>query len=373
MKSIVVSLALLIFLIVFNTGADAASASLLQAKKDAEAKGYIFFATHDEIAAAAKKEGKLRVSSGLEPTTLKRLIEAFVQKYPFMSDTRAEEIAGREAYQRFILELKAGQAKEWDITYVPIDFAEEYMPYLMRHDIFNMTKHGVLKIDPRMVHPSERNIVGVTSTITVVAYNRKLVSEDKVPAKWEDFLKPELKGKKFILDTRPTEVAALVPAWGLDKTLDFARKLAAQEPVWGSSGTRSNTSVAAGEYPISFGASFNVIKRVTAKDTAGSLTYKVSEPIPARNLTHASGITNTAAHPAAALLWLEFLASSEGQQIIDKYEPFAASLFTSGSVLEQMTRGKALSVVDWEHFTKFQGYTEAIVAAYGFPNTKKAR
>ena len=41
MKSIVVSLTLLIFLIVFNTGADAASASLLQAKKDAEAKSLL--------------------------------------------------------------------------------------------------------------------------------------------------------------------------------------------------------------------------------------------------------------------------------------------------------------------------------------------
>jgi iron(III) transport system substrate-binding protein len=345
----------------------AASPSLAEAKKNAEAKGYSFYTSHDEIVAMAKKEGALRINSGLEPRTYKPLMDAFRQKYPFMTDIHIEEIAGREAYQRFILEVKAGQSKDWDMTHIPIDFAQEYIPYLKKHDIFGMARQGILKIDPRMVHPTERNVVSVASSVTVVTYNKELISENMVPAKWEDFLKPEFKGRKFILDTRPTEVAALIPAWGLERTLEFARKLAAQQPVWGSSGTRSSTTVAAGEYPLSFGASYNVVKRVMAKDPAGRLTFKLSEPIPTRILNHPSGILSTASHPYAALLWLEFLASPEGQEIIDKYEPFAASVFTPGSVAEQLTRGKQLSIVDWDHLTKFEEYTQKIIAVYGFP------
>ena len=64
-------------------------------------------------------------------------------------------------------------------------------------------------------------------------------------------------------------------------------------------------------------------------------------------------------------------ASPEGQEIIDKYEPLKASVFTPGSATEQVTRGKALSVVDWGHFTKFQEYTEKIIAAFGFPKADK--
>ncbi|MBI2985942.1 MAG: ABC transporter substrate-binding protein [Deltaproteobacteria bacterium] len=367
LNRIVGSFTLPLLFMLTPTHAGAASPSLLQAKKEAEAKGYIFFTTHDEIAAIAKKEGKLRVSSGLQSQIFKPLINTFKQKYPFIPDVYVEEIRGRDAQQRFILEMQAGQAKEWDITHIPIDFAQEYPPYLMKHDILGMAKQGVLKIDPRMVHPVERNMVGVTTSITVIPYNRKLISDDKVPVKWEDFLKPEFKGRKFILETRPTEVAALVPAWGLERTLEFARKLAAQQPAWGSSGTRTNTAIAVGEYSLSIGASFDRVKSVMGKDPTGTLSYKVIEPIPTRILNHPSGIINTVAHPHAALLWLEFLASPEGQEIIDKYAPFAASLFTPGSVAEQMTRGKKLSVVDWDHFTKFQGYTENIVAAYGFP------
>ena len=85
----------------------------------------------------------------------------------------------------------------------------------------------------------------------------------------------------------------------------------------------------------------------------------------------ASGLLNTADHPHAALLYLEFLASPEGQEIIDKVEPLRASLFTPGSVVAQEVRGKELSVIDWDHFTKFQEYQGKISAAYGFPKADK--
>ncbi|MBI2989473.1 MAG: extracellular solute-binding protein, partial [Deltaproteobacteria bacterium] len=211
--------------------------------------------------------------------------------------------------------------------------------------------------------------VSVTSNVTVVAYNKKLISEDKVPDKWEDFLKPEFKGKKFAMMIRP-DVAALVPAWGLEKTLDFARKLAAQQPVWGSGVTRLNTGVAIGEYSLYLGSPFASTSRAMRKDPTGNLSYKIVEPVPVR-IESPSTILNTAGHPHAALLFLEFLASPEGQEIIDKYDPFRASVFTPGSVPEQMTRGKKLSLVDWDHVTNYPEYTEKLFAAYGFPKADK--
>ncbi|MBI2988440.1 MAG: ABC transporter substrate-binding protein [Deltaproteobacteria bacterium] len=257
-----------------------------------------------------------------------------------MTDIHVGEITGQDTFQRVLLEIKAGQAKEWDIIHMPPDFGKEYIPYLMKQDILGMARHGVLKIDPRMVHSGERNIVGVTSAIRVVAYNKKLISEDKVPAKWEDFLKPEFKGKKFVLDLRPRQVAGLVPAWGLERALDFARKVAAQQPVWwGSSAARVNTAITTGEYSLYLGPNFSIVKRSMSKDPTGNLSYKIIEPVPTGIIEHASGILNTADHPHAALLWFEFLASPEGQEIIDKYEPLRASVFTPDSVTEQEVSG----------------------------------
>ena len=367
--------AVLVFIVQsLATGQLAFSASptpaLLKAKQEAESSGYIFFTNHEEIVARAKKEGKLGVITGLEKPNYKPLIDAFKQKYPFITEIQIEE-STTDTQQKFLLEIKSGQAKGWDLAQIPLELGKEYMPYLMKHEILGMAKLGVLKIDPRMVHSSERNIVGVTSAISAMAYNGKLVPDDRVPARWEDFLKPEFKGKKFVADIRPLQVAGLVPAWGLERTLDFARKLAVQEPLWGKGGARVTTGVATGEYSLYLGPNFSTIKRAMSKDPTGNLNYKIAEPVCTWIGFHASSVLKTADHPHAALLWLEFLASSEGQEIIDKYEPLKASVFTPGSVVAREVRGKELSLVDWDHFTKVQDYIEKVVAALGFPRADK--
>ncbi|MBI2987664.1 MAG: extracellular solute-binding protein [Deltaproteobacteria bacterium] len=366
----IVGLFTLLLLMLVTTYADAASPTLQTAKKEAEAKGYIFYATHDEIVAMAKKEGKLRVDNRLSRPNFKPLINAFQQKYPFVTDIQVEELQGPEAYQRFLLEIKSGRAKG-DVVLVGLDAAEEYMAYLVKYDILGMANHAVLKIHPQMVHPVKRNSIGVLSTVSLVVYNKKLISDDKVPAKWEDFLKPEFKGKKFTTDILPFGVAPLVPAWGLERTLDFARKIATQQPAWGRGNTRITAAVLAGEYPLYLGSTYTAVKRAMDKDPTGSLSYKIIEPVPTRIVDDATGILQTADHPHVALLWLEFLASPEGQEIIDKYEPLRASVLSPISAAAQVTRGKKLSAVDWNHVDKFDGYMDNIFAAFGFPKAGK--
>lgn len=372
LNKIVGLLTVLLLLMLDTTHSDAASPSLLSAQKEAESKGRTFFTSHDDIVAKARKEGKLSVSSRLGPSVSEPLINGFKQKYPFITEIRVQEIAGTAAFERFLLEIQSGQAKGWDITHVPIDSISGYIPHLKRYDIFGMANSGVLKIDPRMIHPGERNILSLTTGFRVAAYNRNLISEDKVPAKWEDFLKPEFKGKKFLMDIRPLGVASLVPAWGLEKTLAFARKLAAQQPVWSNmGGDARNTLIAIGEFPIDPEGNYHSVKRNMSRDRTGSLNFKIVEPVPTRVVDHLGGILNTASNPHAALLWIEFLASPEGQQIIDKYFPLRASLYSAGSAAEQELRGKELSVVDWNHFSKFEEYVTKIIEAYGFPTADK--
>jgi iron(III) transport system substrate-binding protein len=366
-----VDLLALVLSLLIVTEALPASPTIVKANEEARAKGYTFYSSHDELVARAKKEAKLRASSNMNAPTLQRLADAFKQKYPFIADVRLEEISLQDAFQRFILEMKSGQVKGLDVTHIPVDFAQEYPPYLMKYDIFGMAKQGVLKIDPRMIHPTERNMVSVATSIRVLVYNRKLISDDKLPARWEDLLKPEFSGKKFVLDLRPHVVAGLVPLWGLERTVDFARKLAAQQPVWGGSSTRSTTRVASGESAVYLAANYNTVNRVIQKDPTGNLNYKIIEPVPVVIVDTASGLLSTADHPHAGLLFLEFLASPEGQEIIDKFEPQKASLYTPGSAAAQVTKGRELSVVDWGHFSKLEGYLGKIFDAYGFPKADK--
>jgi len=345
----------------------AASPALLKAKQEAEARGFIFETSRDDIIAKARKEGKLRVLTSLEIEALKPVSEAFKKKYPFI-DLRAEEIAGTDTYQRMILEMKAGTASNWDVNYLTTDYYDDYLPHQKKFDVLSMARHGVLQMPVGMIDPVNRNIVSYTTNTQVVAYNKKLISEDKVPSTWEDFLKPEFKGRKFLVDIRPQEVANLVPAWGLEKTLQFARAIAAQEPIWIRGHSRTIAAMAAGEYAMLLGANLNSTKRAMDKDRAGVLNYKVVEPIPIRIADH-EAVYEKASSPYAGLLWLEFIAGPETQRIINR--DHKGSVFFPGTTPFQLTQGKNVTLVGWEHAPKLEELQKKVFEAYGFPKAQR--
>jgi iron(III) transport system substrate-binding protein len=363
-------LSVALFLLLFSrhgSYATAATAPLLRAQQESEAKGYIFSTSHDVIVDLAKKEGRLRVLASQDKDTLKAVVDAFKKKYPFI-DVHAEEVAGRETYDRMLQEVKAGLAN-WDVNYLGWDSYTEYLPYQKKFDILRMVKQGVLGMPAMMVDPVHGNVVALQSNMQVVAYNSEVISNEKVPKAWEDFLRPEFKGRKFALDIREKALHALVPVWGLEKVLDLARKLPTQNPVWFRGDSRVLPLVSMGEVGVAWGVNYKSVRNQQEKDRRKVLEYKLVEPIPAR-LTEAQAVLSTASNPHAALLWLEFQASPEGQKILDQTD-LAASILSPGSIHEQVTRGKKISIVAWDHFQKTGDYSKRIVEAMGFPRVEK--
>ena len=362
-----------IFLLVVGlpvaVNAAAATPALQKFKQEAQARGFLFETSHDEIVAKAKKEGRLRVLTSLEIEALKPVSEAFKKKYPFI-DLRAEEIAGTDTYQRMILEMKSGMASSWDVNYLTTDFYDDYFPYLKKFDVLGMAQHGVLQIPTGMIDPVNRNIVSYTTNTQIVAYNKKMIAEANLPNTWEDFLKPEFKGKKFVVDIRPQEVANLVPAWGLEKTLQFARAIAAQNPIWIRGHSRTIAAMAAGEYAMLLGANLNSTKRAMDKDRMGVLNYKVVEPVPIRISDH-EAVYVKAASPYAGLLWLEFISGPETQSIVNR--DFKGSVFFPGTAPYQLTQGRKVSLVGWEHAPQLEELQKKVFEAYGFPKANAAK
>jgi iron(III) transport system substrate-binding protein len=344
------------------------SPALLKAKKDADAKGFTFITNHDEIVTKAKQEGKVRVLAEMEPPTIKAAVKAFTSKYPFIN-LQIEEITGTDAARRNILEIKSGSAKDWDVLHLSSDFYNEYLPYLWKMDIVGMAQQGILQIPVPMIDPKNRNVVGFYSRFQVTAYNKTLVGADKVPKLWLDLLKPEYKGKKFAADIRPTEIAALVPAFGLEKTIDFARKIAAQDPMWVRGGSRTVTQIAAGEVPMMIGPNFHTTKRAMGKDRLGNLQYVALEPVPVR-LALEESVQAGSRNPHAALLFLEWMASPESQKIADENEPASSSLHVRGGIVEQELRGKKLSTVSWDDHQHIDEWQAKVFEAYGFPKAE---
>jgi ABC-type glycerol-3-phosphate transport system substrate-binding protein len=217
------SVAFALCMLAGDVRAAAPTGPLIEARKQAEAKGYVFEASHDDIVAKAKKEGHLRVLSTMDADFAQVMIKAFNEKYPFIKVSTADLGSVQDA-QRFLLELKAGRGNEWDVDRLYTEFYEDYLPFQKRLDILGMAKHGVLKIPMQLIDPKVRNVVTLGSTMNVVAYNKNLLPYNKVLDRWEDFLKPEFKGRKFAADIRPIPLAVLVPAWGLERCLILPRR-----------------------------------------------------------------------------------------------------------------------------------------------------
>jgi len=329
---------------------------------------YHVSSSREEIVSAAKKEGRLRILTTMDDADTKANTAAFKKKYPFI-DVHAQQSRGTDSAQRLLLEIKSGMAKEWDVVLVSADFYSEYHPYLWKADILEMAKKGILQIPPPMIDPRNKNVLASFSYFQATAYNSKLIPANLVPKTLNDLLRPELKGRKFAVDIRPKDVAGLVPVWGMEKTLDFARKIAAQQPIWVRGGSRIMMSIISGDIPMMMGNNYGSVREAQRKDPAGVLQYAILEPVPVR-FGNAQAILTSARHPYAGLLWLEWLASAEAQKIIDDTEPYSSSVYVRGGVVEQELRGKSLSVVDWEHYPQMEDWQAKIVAAYGLPKAE---
>src|SRR5262245_17810196 len=341
-----------------------AGPALLKAKKDAEARGYISLASHDEIVNLAKKEEKLHGIISLDPDTFAPLTKAFKNKYPFI-DLKLDEVTGTEATQRFMLEVQSGTSPV-DISYISEDFYKGFIPQGKKFDILGMAEQGVLAVPPKMVDPLSRKAVSAATIFASVAYNKCVLDAGKVPNQWEDFLKPELKGKKFVVDIRPFHYQSFAAGAGEEWMLDYAQKIAAQDPVWVRGASRVLTQIAAGEYLLHSGINYHSTVRAKEKDKTGCLELKVIEPVPVR-LSEPQMVLETAKRPHAALLWLEFLTGNDAQAIIDKYEPLKSSIYAPGSAVEKIIRGKKLWLKDWKHYEKGPDWMGMAVKAFGFP------
>ncbi|MGH7847841.1 MAG: ABC transporter substrate-binding protein [Candidatus Binatia bacterium] len=355
-------------LVAFGSLALAAGPTVLQNKKEAESKGYIFHASHEGIVNLAKQEGRLTGIISLDPETFAPLTKAFKSKYPFI-DVKLDEVTGTEATQRYMLEVQSGTAQN-DISYIAEDFYKGFIPHGKKFDVLGMAEQGILAIPPKMIDPQSRRAISSATIFATVAYNKCLLEASKVPDRWEDFLKPELKGKKFLVDIRPFHYQSFAAGAGEEWMLDYAKKIAAQEPVWIRGASRILTSIAAGEYQLHSGINYHSTMRAKEKDKTGCLEVKIIEPVPVR-LSEAQMVVKSAKHPNAALLWLEFMASAEAQAIIDKYEPLKSSIYAPGSAVEKVIRGKKIWLKDWNHYEKGPDWMGMAVKAFGFPKAEK--
>jgi ABC-type glycerol-3-phosphate transport system substrate-binding protein len=326
-------------------------------------KGMLFLTSHDEIVEMAKEAGPLNgyVSSDVAEDIAAAFTEATGV------EATLEDFSGTDAYQRFLLEADAGQLQDIDIQQAPPELYTEFRELMAPYDIYGMAEAGILDIPVEMIDPENRNVVAVGSQIAGYAYNPDMVDEGDIPTDWEGFCDTGfLDGAQYMLDLRPSNIAPLVEQWGMERVLEMTDCLVATDPILTRGTTDALTRVTAGEVPMHVFTNYHSTIRAM-EEAGGNLEVGLIEPVPVR-LSNALGVMgeDVANNPAASLLLIEFLASEEGQALLDA-DPLKSSIYSEFSQVREAIGDREYSGGDWESYAQMEGWMDEIATRMGVP------
>jgi iron(III) transport system substrate-binding protein len=263
----------------------------------------------------AKQEGTVVLYTSLAPTESKPLAQAFEKKYGIKVELwRA---LSDKVVQRVVTE---GQAKRNAVDVVETNGPE--MEMIAREKLFSTFESPYIADLPPQAVPKHRLWMPDRLNFFVVGYNTSKVKRSEIPATYEGFLDPRWKGRLGIEATDSEWMGALLKEWGDAKGMDFMRKLAAQEPSMRKGHVLLAQLVASGEIPV--GLTMYQANILSLKRKGAPIEFVAVQPVVAR--PQGIGVAKEAPHPNAALLFVDFVLSPEGQKLYESLGRVPASM-----------------------------------------------
>jgi iron(III) transport system substrate-binding protein len=252
----------------------------------------------ERLVAAAKKEGALTLYTTIAEKDLPVLIKPFEQKYGIKVNVWR---AGTDkVLQRTIAETAA---KRYEVDAVHMGSPE--LEALAREKVLQPVRSPVYKqLMPGSVPPHQQWAATLLS-VWVQAYNTNLIKKQDLPKTYQDLLDPKWKGKLGIEAKNQDWFATVVGIMGGgEKGIQFFRDLVARNGISPRKGhTLLTNMVVSGEVPLALTV-YNYMPE-QAKKKGAPIDWFALEPAVARS--NAIGVAAHAPHPAAAVLFHEYM------------------------------------------------------------------
>ncbi len=267
------------------------------------------------LLAAAKKEGKVSLYTSLNLKDSVPLTEAFEAKYGVKVNLWRG--SSEKVVQRSVAEARANRhtADVYETNGPEVEAL--YRERLL--EVFYSPHFNDL---PPAAFPAHRHYVADRFNFFTIAYNTDLVKPEDVPTGYVDLLLPKWAGKLGIEAGDVDWFAAMVKVLGEEKGMAFFRQLASAKPQIRSGHTLMGELVASGEIPLAVSVYNHNAERLAVK--GAPIKWKALEPTFGR--PNCIAVAKHAAHPHAALLFVDFMLSVDGQKIIKQRNRVPASL-----------------------------------------------
>ncbi|MGH7823813.1 MAG: ABC transporter substrate-binding protein [Candidatus Binatia bacterium] len=255
---------------------------------------------------AAKAEGEVVFYSSLNNEQIKTLTDRFQQKYPRIKASFYRGTSDR-VLQRITTEAKAGRHT------VDVFSSAGFQLQLLKDN--GLTARYVPEESAayeKGLKDADGHWVSVHSLLNSMAYNTNLVSAKDAPKKIEDLLQPKWKGKIGI-DVGDAEwYVNLQRIMGKEEARRFLRRLAAQKVGLRRGHNLLAQLTAAGEFHVVLNTYAHIAARM--KKQGAPIQWVFDEPV--ITYVHPIAVARHAPHPNAGRLFMTFVLSEEGQQML---------------------------------------------------------
>lgn len=262
--------------------------------------------TAQVIIEGAKQEGQLMIYTSMGIGDMEILVSKFEERYPFL-EVEYLRISGAYFVEKVFAEFKA--------EHYAADVLET-SGFLM----YDLLKEGVFQSyssPEREAYPAgAKDIEGYWTTdrinTNVIAYNTDLVESEDIPKSYQDLLDPKWKGKLGLARNDVELFAYTLALWGEEEAREFWEELAETQPSLREGHTQLAELLAAGEFAIAVDVYAHRIEKIKAKEAP--IEWVRTNPVIADPFVIA--LHAKAPHPNAGKVWINWILSEEGQQVI---------------------------------------------------------
>ena len=262
-----------------------------------------------ELIAKAKQEGTVVWYTSIELQTAEQIAKAFETANPGINvqveRNGAERIVQRLAQERDS-NIHAADVLECSDMTALFDWKKQgwLLPFVPE----DVAKYPADQRDP------EGFFATVRFTLSPIEYNTKLVKPEEAPKSFADLLDPKWKGK--IVKAHPGYSGTIMTVTfeiARDIGWDFFQKLGRQQVMQVQSAADPPKKVAEGERPIAADGGEYLPLQMIGKGAPLALVYPL-EGTP--SIPGGAGVVVDAPHPNAARLFVIYLFSRAGQQLM---------------------------------------------------------
>jgi iron(III) transport system substrate-binding protein len=270
----------------------------------ADVAGYRGEDRQARLEAGARAEGALMIYTSMELEESQPILEAFQRRYPFV---RGEiyRATGEDVAQKIITEYR-GRRYVADIDEgTGVDVVKLFREGFAQS--FYTPRAGGY---PRQAKDPKGFWVATRYNMLVAAWNTNLVSDADAPRRYEDLMDAKWRGRIGIEASDQIWLATLLEAWGEAKALEFFRRISEHQPLIRSGHTLTANLIVAGEVPLS--PTIYNHRAEVLKSRRAPIDWRPLQPVAA--VPHVVSLPRNAPHPHAAMLFIDFLLSPDGQE-----------------------------------------------------------